>query len=415
MMNWFIVICIFSVICLLALLDKEKKELIALTQKINAADKEIIKLTQKINAADEFQKQANDKLTDSKYRFNLAKEMELKAESQEMKAIRIKFDAEAKVEDALNQNKVFHEGIEEVVNLWVNDSWKFIADKLTSENHEQQKTRLKKVFDTCRKYGIDFNSEQENVFYISLDTAWKKEIEIQKAKEEQARIREIMKEEQQAERIRVAEIKKIDQERKELEAKQQQQSERIKLLKEMEALKQLTEDQRKELSEALSNNEQLQLEIEESERRKSMAELTKAGHIYVISNVGSFGKDVYKIGMTRRLIPEERVKELSDASVPFPFDIHLMLATENAPELEDKLHEELWNHRINLVNDGKEFFSTDLNTIKTFVDKHGGGIKYEYKEVPEASQWRETQARRKSGATSQHDVLSHQKSYKEVA
>lgn len=215
--------------------------------------------------------------------------------------------------------------------------------------------------------------------------------------------------------MRASEIKKIDQERKELEAKQLEQTERIKLLKEMEALKQLTSDQQKELTQALSNNEQLQIEIEESERRKSMAELTKAGHIYVISNVGAFGKDIYKVGMTRRLIPEDRVKELGDASVPFPFDIHLMVATENAPALEGKLHEELWNHRMNLVNDGKEFFTVDLKTIKTFVDKHGGGIKYEYKEQAEALQWRETQTRRKAGEVGQYRASAFVKSDEEAA
>lgn len=90
----------------------------------------------------------------------------------------------------------------------------------------------------------------------------------------------------------------------------------------------------------MSENEQLQKEIEDSERRKSMTEMTKAGHVYVISNIGSFGKDIFKVGMTRRLIPQDRIKELGDASVPFPFDIHLMVATEDAPALENKLHQD---------------------------------------------------------------------------
>lgn len=136
-----------------------------------------------------------------------------------------------------------------------------------------------------------------------------------------------------------------------------------------------------------------------------MAEMTKAGHVYVISNIGSFGEDIYKVGMTRRLIPLDRIKELGDASVPFPFDVHIMIATEDAPTLERKLHEELWESRLNLVNDGKEFFSTKLETIKNLVDKNGGNVSYEFKELPQALQWRESQQRKKLGTIGTfHDV-----------
>ena len=302
------------------------------------------------------------------------------------------------VESALSENKVYQEGIEEVVNLWVNDSWKSIADKITPENYGQQKDRLQKLFDTCRKYGIDFDGRQERAFFVRLETVWKAECESAKAKEEQARIREIMKEEQRAEKARASELKKLAEERKEQEKLHEAALDRIKLLKEMESLKKITEDQQKELNEALLANDKLEQEMAENERRKSMAELTKAGHVYVISNMGSFGKDIFKVGMTRRLIPEERVKELGDASVPFPFDVHMMVATEDAPALEFKLHEELWKHRMNLVNDGKEFFSVELATIKKFVDKHGGGVVYEFKDAFPAAQWRESELLRKSGS-----------------
>jgi hypothetical protein len=116
---------------------------------------------------------------------------------------------------------------------------------------------------------------------------------------------------------------------------------------------------------------ELQFNLEEAERKhqraRSMAEQTKQGHIYIISNIGSFGENIYKIGMTRRLEPMERVKELGDASVPFIFDVHAMIHTEDAPTLEKKLHETFESNRLNKVNRRKEFFCVTLDEIENAV------------------------------------------------
>ncbi|WP_023604010.1 DUF4041 domain-containing protein [Aliivibrio logei] len=126
----------------------------------------------------------------------------------------------------------------------------------------------------------------------------------------------------------------------------------------------------------------LELQLAEAkakeERAKSMAEQTRKGHVYVISNIGSFGEDVYKIGLTRRLEPMDRVKELGDASVPFPFDVHAMIYTDDAPALETALHREFSSQRVNAVNLRKEFFSVDLDKIKEAVEKIAG-IEAEFK------------------------------------
>ena len=114
------------------------------------------------------------------------------------------------------------------------------------------------------------------------------------------------------------------------------------------------------------------------ERAKSMAEQTRKGHVYVISNIGSFGEDVYKIGLTRRLEPMDRVKELGDASVPFPFDVHAMIYTDDAPGLETALHREFNSKRVNAVNLRKEFFNVDLASIQEAVEKIVG-IEAEFK------------------------------------
>lgn len=108
---------------------------------------------------------------------------------------------------------------------------------------------------------------------------------------------------------------------------------------------------------------ELQAARAKAERAKSMAEQTRAGHVYVISNVGSFGGGVYKIGMTRRLEPTDRVKELGDASVPFVFDTHAMVFCDDAPSVEKKLHSVFDRQRVNRANGRKEFFRVSLDKI----------------------------------------------------
>jgi hypothetical protein len=119
--------------------------------------------------------------------------------------------------------------------------------------------------------------------------------------------------------------------------------------------------------------------------------LTKVGHIYVISNLGSFGQDVYKIGMTRRLDPLDRVRELGDASVPFQFDIHAIIYSENAPQLEYELHKRFAERRLNRVNSKKEFFKVSLEEIEAFVKEHANA-EIEFIKLAEAREYRETLA-----------------------
>lgn len=126
------------------------------------------------------------------------------------------------------------------------------------------------------------------------------------------------------------------------------------------------------------------------ERAVAQAQLTRVGHVYVISNVGTFGEGVIKIGLTRRLDPEERVQELGDASVPFPFDIHAMIYSENAPELETALHEHFWDQRLNWVNDRKEFFRITPAEVQAELVRRG--LKAELSTVPEAKEFRQTVA-----------------------
>ena len=121
----------------------------------------------------------------------------------------------------------------------------------------------------------------------------------------------------------------------------------------------------------------------------------KAGYVYIISNIGSFGENIYKIGMTRRLEPEERIHELSDASVPFNFDIHAMIFTEDAPALENTLHKAFEDKKVNMINQRREFFNVTLNEIKEVV-KNNFDKSVEFIDIAPAEQYRETENLKKS-------------------
>jgi hypothetical protein len=114
----------------------------------------------------------------------------------------------------------------------------------------------------------------------------------------------------------------------------------------------------------------------------------RAGYVYVISNVGSFGEDMIKIGMTRRLDPRDRVRELGDASVPFRFDVHAFIFSDDAVTLETDLHHALEHCRVNQVNRRREFFRTTPASVLTLLEQVAGSHLLEFTEIPEALEWR---------------------------
>lgn len=203
-------------------------------------------------------------------------------------------------------------------------------------------------------------------------------VKLQEEKEELRRIREEERENEKAQRE--FEKAKLEAEKEELRAQKALEKAEEKLKKahgiELEKLNLQIE--------ALK----LQLETAHENKQKaiSMAQITKSGYVYVISNIGSFGEDVYKIGMTRRLEPMDRVRELGDASVPFNFDVHAMIFSKNAPELEKLLHKEFYNQRLNKINDRREFFKVSLKRIEEVAQRYDADIKFTYE--AEAEQYR---------------------------
>lgn len=205
---------------------------------------------------------------------------------------------------------------------------------------------------------------------------------LQEEKEEQRRIREQMREEE----IALREIERAQQEAEREERryeealrKAQEDAERAVGAKQQKLLGQIEELQRR-LEEAHTNKE----------RAVARAQMTRSGHVYIISNVGSFGEHVYKIGMTRRLDPMDRVRELGDASVPFHFDVHAIIYSDDAPTLENRLHRLFGQRRVNRVNERKEFFRVSIDEIAEAVRNNHGEI--EITKAAEAVEYRKTLA-----------------------
>jgi hypothetical protein len=186
--------------------------------------------------------------------------------------------------------------------------------------------------------------------------------------EEQRRIKEQIREEERARR----EIEKALR-----DAAKEEETIQKAMDKARAQMEQASEEQRAKYEAQIAELEQKWKEAEErNQRAKSMAEQTKSGHVYIISNIGSFGEDVYKIGMTRRLEPLDRVRELGDASVPFSFDVHAMIWAEDAPSLETKLHKRFMISQVNKVNHRKEFFRVNLQEIREELEKDEIEIKW---------------------------------------
>ncbi len=203
-----------------------------------------------------------------------------------------------------------------------------------------------------------------------------------KAREEQRRIQEQMREEEKVRR---------EQERALKEAQDKQDAIESALVKaRLEAEHATTQDRARYDSQIAELSQQLAEAVAVKQRELSMAQLTRAGNVYIISNIGAFGDGVFKIGMTRRRDPMDRIWELSDASVPFDFDVHAMISTEDAPALEHMLHEAFDDLHINKVNARKEFFRLPLAQIHTLTEEKGLDVTFTM--AADAREYRETLA-----------------------
>ena len=201
---------------------------------------------------------------------------------------------------------------------------------------------------------------------------------------------------------------KKQQEKEEQKAARAEQREQAKIQKELEEQRKKIEKEQSHYQKAFEKlriqlelkpddpdllNKKLNLENQLLDIDKALTDIDyrqanmKAGYVYIISNIGAFGENVYKIGMTRRLEPQDRIDELGDASVPFKFDVHAMIFSDDAPALEAALHRAFADRKLNMVNQRREFFNVTLEEIKQVV-KSNYDKTVEFVDVPDAEQYR---------------------------
>jgi hypothetical protein len=261
--------------------------------------------------------------------------------------------------------------------------------KVKYNNVVAMQTKIKKAYDDINKAmsssAITISPRYLQLKLDELNITHELREKQYEEKEEQRRIKEEMREEEKAQR----ELEKAQKDAEQEEARYQQALEKAR-----SEIEKTTGDKHDKLIEEIKKLEAQLLEAQERKQRAiSQAQMTRSGHVYVISNIGSFGNDVYKIGMTRRLEPLDRVKELGDASVPFTFDVHAMIYSHDAPTLERQLHTIFNNKRVNMVNDKREFFNVTLDEIQEVVKANHGEVTIT--KLAEAKEYRETLAIRK--------------------
>lgn len=257
---------------------------------------------------------------------------------------------------------------------------------LSVKNIDSIRSRLSKSFDSLNSIfkidGIALSSKLLELKLDELNLTYTFQLKQQQEKEQQKAIKEQMIEEEKVRREIERQKAKIDKDCSQFN------NEVKKLMNYMQKTssdveKQLYIDKIKELENKL---QQLETDKKNVLEREANA---KAGFVYVISNIGSFGEDIYKIGMTRRLEPMDRIKELSSASVPFEFDVHAMIFSDNAPELENLLHKHFEKQSVNRVNLRKEFFHVSLDEIEKVVHENFNDIAT-FTKVPVAQEYRQT-------------------------
>jgi hypothetical protein len=261
-----------------------------------------------------------------------------------------------------------------------------ILSRTKHDNHGTLEQEIRDAFSLVNLNGKAFRDARVLPSYLDARLAELKWAAVaqelkQKEREEQRRIKEQMREEEKARR---------EYERAMKEAEQEETLLKKALEKARQEADRATAAERAALEEQVALLNQKLAEAEaKNQRAISMAQQTRKGNVYIVSNIGSFGEEVFKIGMTRRLDPMDRIYELSDASVPFDFDVHAMIASDDAPALETLLHADFEEMRINKVNYRKEFFRVPLERVRALLSHKGHEVTFTM--LAEAHEYRETQ------------------------
>lgn len=282
--------------------------------------------------------------------------------------------------------KMTNDTIKQVLRCFNNESENAI-DRVKYNNIESMRTRIQKSYEALNKLNetthIAIKPQYFNLKIQELNLAVEYALKKQEEKEAQKKVREELREQQKLEQELKAAREKIAKERKHYSIAVAVMENKLASANESEKIN--LEAKLSELKTELSNLDNEEKVVDYREQN------AKAGYVYIISNIGAFGQDVYKIGMTRRLEPLERVDELGDASVPFPFDVHALIFSDDAPKLENALHKAFEDNKVNMMNGRKEIFHVSLADIQKVVNENYDKT-VDFITLPPADQYRQSLA-----------------------
>lgn len=283
--------------------------------------------------------------------------------------------------------KMIKDNVKQIIRSFNNES-DVLIDKVKYNNVDAYRQRIIKSYEQLNKMNEklqiaitpEYLETKLDELSMAYEYAQKKQDEKERAREERERLREEAKLQ-----------KEIEEQRKALEKEQQQYLRALHSLETQLLANPDDPDLLAKKNELEGNLDEVAKGIEDVDYREANK---RAGYVYVISNIGSFGENIYKIGMTRRLEPMDRVNELGDASVPFNFDVHAMIFSNDAPALENALHHAFEDRRVNMINNRREFFNVTLEEIEQVVKENFKERTVEFTHIPEAEQFRESEKMR---------------------
>lgn len=294
------------------------------------------------------------------------------------------FDAWTVDGSKVKGRKMTNDNIKQILMAFNIECDNLIA-KVKYNNIGSIEKRIEKTFERLNKIN-ETNRVSLTVQYLTsrleeLELVYAYQVKKQEEKEEQKRIRAELREQAKIQ-------KELEEARKNIIKDLTHFKNALRNIEDQLTKNDISEEERRLLE---LKKEELKLKIQDGNNNLKdidyRQENQKAGYVYIISNIGSFGENVYKIGMTRRLDPMDRVNELGDASVPFKFDVHAMIFSEDAPKLENALHKAFDDKKVNMVNKRREFFKVTLDEIEQVV-KANFDKTIEFKKIPEAEQFR---------------------------
>ena len=369
-----------------AQVDKDQKELSSLQQQISAAKQELIETDEEVLMQSFGMYKPHYAFANStRYKEELA---DLRAKQKDW----IKHGLAATGSDTWTVNGDARKGKKMIADMQklliraFNFECDDAIDHVKFNNIDTSKKRIESSFNAISKLGaicsVAITETYKNMKIRELYLAYEYQVEKQKEKDALKQLRAEERERAKLEREITEARKKIEKEQKHfsnalLKINQQITNANADELPALEAKK-------AELESQLSNLGESMKKIDYREANQ------KAGYVYIISNVGAFGEGIYKIGMTRRLEPMDRVDELGDASVPFDFDVHALIFSDNAPALEAALHRAFEDRKLNMVNTRREFFRVSLDEIKAVV-KENFDKTVDFIDIPPAEQYRQSE------------------------